>query len=52
MVLDAATRERQWTTDFREYERGTDLGMGPAVANGAVYATGGRANSLALVRLS
>jgi outer membrane protein assembly factor BamB len=52
MLLDAATGERRWATDYREYERGTDLGMGPVVVDGAVYATGGGAKSLALVRLS
>jgi len=52
MVLNAATGERQWATDYRAYERGTDLGMGPVVADGAVYATGGGPGTLALVRLS
>lgn len=52
MVLDAATGERQWSTDFQEFERGNDLENGPIVVNDAVYATGGGAKSLALVRLS
>lgn len=52
MALDAATGKRQWATDFRKYGRETDLGAGPVVTDGAMYATGGGPGGLALVRVS
>ncbi|WP_439026695.1 outer membrane protein assembly factor BamB family protein [Haloarchaeobius sp. DT45] len=52
VVIDAASGETTWSDDPRSDDGQLSFEMGPVVVDGAVYATGGGANSLRLTRMS